>query len=149
MRGLFRQYELYYAIGDERDLIRLRTEYRHQGVYLYRLAGTDAEKLRALFLAYLRAANELREHPRWYHAALDNCTTNMRVNARASGFAFRWTWQILVNGHLDEFLHRRGFISSSLPFTEAKARARVNQRAHEADDAPDFSQRIRAPLPNG
>ena len=36
-RGFFRQYELYYVVADERDLVGLRTNYRSEQVYLYRL----------------------------------------------------------------------------------------------------------------
>ncbi|MGH7937500.1 MAG: DUF4105 domain-containing protein, partial [Bryobacteraceae bacterium] len=109
-RGLLRQYELYYVIGDERDLIRLRTEYRGQAVHLYRMAEAPTETYRALFLAYLRSANELRARPHWYHAAFDNCTTNIRLNARSSGFPSAWDWRLLLNGHVDELLYRRGLI---------------------------------------
>ena len=35
--GFFRQYELYYVVADERDVIRLRTNYRGEQVYLYPL----------------------------------------------------------------------------------------------------------------
>lgn len=38
LRGFFRQYELIYVLADERDLVRLRTNYRNEDVYLYRLA---------------------------------------------------------------------------------------------------------------
>jgi len=143
IRGLFRQYELYYAIGDERDLIALRTNYRHQAVHVYRLAEAAPEKYRALFLSYLRAANELRARPRWYLSALDNCTTNIRVNARLSGFASAWDWRLLANGHIDELLYERGLIPASLPFPETKVRAWINERAKAAAGAPDFSERIR------
>jgi Domain of unknown function (DUF4105) len=47
LRGFFRQYELYYVVADERDLVGLRTTYRGEQVYLYsvrhsRLAGAGA-----------------------------------------------------------------------------------------------------------
>ncbi len=143
IRGFFRQYELYYVIGDERDLIGVRTNYRDQDLYLYRLARAQPEKLRALFLTYLRSVNDLRDRPRWYHATLSNCTTNIRVNAQASGFPIVWNWRMLVNGHLDELLYQRGMIPSVLPFTEIKARAQINERARSAGITPDFSERIR------
>jgi len=146
VRGFFRQYELYYVIGDERDLVRLRTNYRREDVYLYRLAEASPEIYRTLFLAYLQSANDLRERPRWYHAALNNCTTNIRLNAQASGFAAAWNWRMLLNGHFDELLHRRGTIPSSLTFAETKARAQINDRANAAGSAVDFSERIRAPI---
>ena len=40
IKGFFRQYELMYVVADERDLVRLRTNYRKdEMVYLYRLNG--------------------------------------------------------------------------------------------------------------
>src|SRR6266480_7347527 len=38
LAGFFKQYELVYVVGDERDLIRLRTSYREprEDVYVYR-----------------------------------------------------------------------------------------------------------------
>ncbi|HTL54519.1 MAG TPA: DUF4105 domain-containing protein, partial [Candidatus Limnocylindrales bacterium] len=36
IKGFFRQFELTYVIGDERDLVRLRTNFRGEQVYLYR-----------------------------------------------------------------------------------------------------------------
>ncbi len=146
LRGFFRQYELYYVIGDERDLIGVRTNYRSQDVYLYRLAGADPQRYRSLFLTYLRSANDLRDRPRWYHATMSNCTTNIRLNAQASGFAFAWNWRLLVNGHLDELLYRRGIISSAFCFTETKTRAQIKSRARDVDSPLDFSERIRIPL---
>ncbi len=56
LKGFFRQYELYYVVGDERDLIRLRTNYRHdppEDVYVYRLQGRT-ENARRMFLEYMR-----------------------------------------------------------------------------------------------
>lgn len=146
IRGFFRQYELYYVIGDERDLVRLRTNFRREDVYLYQLAKASPARHRALFLTYLEKANDLRARPRWYHAALNNCTTNIRLNAEASGFAASWHWQMLANGHLDELLYRRGIIPSSGAFSETRARAQINGRAVNAGSAEDFSERIRLPL---
>ena len=146
IRGFFRQYELYYVIGDERDLVGLRTNYRDQDVYLYRLAKASPERLRALFLTYLKAANDLRDRPRWYHAAMSNCTTNIRLNAQASGFATAWNWRMLVNGHLDELLYRRGIIPSALAFAETKTRAQIKERARRVESVLDFSERIRIPI---
>jgi hypothetical protein len=147
LRGMFRQYELCYVIGDERDLIALRTNHRQQEVYLYRMAEQDPERLGKLFLTYLAAANELRERPRWYHSAVDNCTTNIHLHARASGFVAPWNWRLLVNGYADELLYRLGWIDNALPFAETKARARITERARAAAGAEDFSARIRMAAP--
>src|SRR4030095_2145798 len=37
VRGFFRQYELYYVVADERDVIGVRTDYRGERVDLYSL----------------------------------------------------------------------------------------------------------------
>src|SRR4029077_3823807 len=79
LRVFYRQYELIYIPADERDVIRLRTNYRHdEDVYLYHTTA-PAERARAIFLEYLKHLNDLHEHPEFYNAITDNCTTNIRV----------------------------------------------------------------------
>jgi hypothetical protein len=146
VKGLFRQFELTYIIADERDLVRLRTNYRPgEEACLYRLRATP-EQSRKLFLDYLRRANELREQAEWYNAITDNCTTAIRTQ-RAAADRAPWNWRMLVNGHLDELLYERGVIDTNLPFAELKQRSNVNSRAKAADQAADFPQQIRTGLP--
>src|SRR5262249_48349439 len=52
IEGFFKQYELIYVVADERDVIRLRTNYRGEEVYLYRLK-TPIPEARALLLDYV------------------------------------------------------------------------------------------------
>jgi Domain of unknown function (DUF4105) len=146
VKGFFKQYELIYVVADERDLVRLRTNYRGEDVYLYRLRG-PAEVARNLFLAYLRDINQLAEHPAWYNALSANCTTAIYRLARPYAVRSWWSWKLLVNGHLDELMYENGAVDRSLPFTELKARSHINARAKAANDAADFSQKIRAGLP--
>jgi hypothetical protein len=40
VRAFFRQYELYYVVADERDLVGLRTNYRGEQVYLYQIKAS-------------------------------------------------------------------------------------------------------------
>jgi Domain of unknown function (DUF4105) len=63
LAGLYRQFELYYVVGDERDIVRLRTNFRFEDVYLYRLIAATSEKARALVLDYVKSTNELHERP--------------------------------------------------------------------------------------
>ncbi len=119
VKGLFRQFELTYVVADERDLVRLRTNYRKdEEVCLYRLQVTPAAGQK-LFLDYLRRVNELHEHAVWYNALTDNCTTGIRAQ-RAAADRAPWNWRMLLNGHLDELLYARGTIVTNLPFTELK-----------------------------
>jgi len=146
VKGLFRQFELIYIVGDERDLVRLRTNYRQgEDAYLYRLRGTP-EKVRAFFLNYVRRVNDLHQRPEWYSAVTHNCTTSIRTQRAASDRA-PWDWRMLVNGYGNELLYERGAIDTNLPVAELKVRCHINERARAADQAADFSQRIRQGVP--
>lgn len=146
IRGFFREYELYYVVADERDLIRLRTSFRDEDVYLYRVRISPAEA-RALLLDYVKTMNELAEHPRWYNAAVDNCTTGIRVHVQHVGETRPWDYRILMNGRSDQMLYERGSINTGLPFAELRKASNVVARAKAADQDPDFSSRIREGLP--
>ncbi|HVJ40395.1 MAG TPA: DUF4105 domain-containing protein [Dongiaceae bacterium] len=149
IRGFFRQYELIYILADERDIIRLRTNYRAgEEVYLYRTTATAASA-RAVLLDYLRSVNELHERPAFYNALTSNCTTNIRIHtAAASGVLPAWNWRLLLNGKGDEYAYEQGrLIRDGLSFEELKRRAHINDAARGADQAPDFSALIRAGRP--
>jgi hypothetical protein len=144
LRGFFRQYELYYVVADERDVVRLRTNYRGEVVYLYRLR-VDAAVARALLLDYVATLNRLAAKPEFYNALVDNCTTGIRVHAQRIGAAAPWDWRILANGTIDEMLYEHGRIDNSRPFAEVRAASAIDARARAADADPDFSRRIRQP----
>ncbi len=146
LRGFSHQYELYYVVADERDLIALRTNYRGEQVYLYHLRAS-ASQARALFVDYLREINNLAEHPRWYNALTQNCTTTIRGHAQNVGASGQFDWRLLANGHLDQLLYERGEIDTRVPFDELRARSNITESAKAAGDSPDFSARIRKGLP--
>jgi len=146
IRGFFRQYELIYVVADERDVIRVRTNYRHgEDIYLYRLNLPPGE-IRERFLDYLAGLNELHRHPAWYNALTSNCTTSIRAQ-HAAAKRQPFDWRLLANGKMDELLYERGLLDRSLPFAELKRRAHINAASGAANDAADFSARIRAGLP--
>ena len=146
VRGFFRQYELYYVVADERDLVGLRTNYRDEQVYLYHIRAS-ASQARALLIDYLKEVNRLAEHPQWYNALTQNCTTTIRGHTQNVGAGGRLDWRLLANGHLDELLYERGQMDTHLPFEEVRARSNITERAKAAGDSPDFSARIRQGLP--
>ena len=145
LRGFFRQYELYYVVADERDLVGLRTNYRGEQVYLYRIRVPPAQA-RALLVDYLDEVNSLADHPEWYNALTQNCTTTIRGHTQHIGAAGSFDWRMLVNGHLDELLYERGQIDTTLPFADLKVRSDITDKAKAADDSPDFSAKIRQGL---
>ncbi|MGE4441784.1 MAG: DUF4105 domain-containing protein [Desulfomicrobium sp.] len=147
VKGFFKQFELTYVVADERDLVRLRTNFRAgEDVYLYRL-DVPMDFARKVLLDYLHKINSLKATPEWYRAIGANCTTGIlrhtnRFNPEAS-----FDWRLIANGYLDEMLYERGRIDRTFPFAELKKRSLVNPTAKAAAATEDFSRRIRQGLP--
>ena len=143
LKGLLRQYEIMYVVGDERDLVKLRSNYRNDRVHLYRIRTTP-ERMRAMFTAMLRRASSLREEPEFYNTLTNTCTTNLvrhvnqitpkRIPLRAS---------VLLPATSDELAYELGLIDTTLPFEEAQRRALINPSARRYAEDPQFSRRIR------
>jgi hypothetical protein len=146
LASLFKQFELIYVVGDERDIVRVRTNFRHEMVYLYRL-NTLPEDARRLLLVYLARINELADRPEFYHLLGNSCTINIVRYANAAGREGRFDIRHLFNGLIDSYLYHSGRVETALPFDELRRRSLINEAAQAADGAPDFSQRIRESLP--
>ncbi|MBV5316175.1 MAG: DUF4105 domain-containing protein [Desulfobulbaceae bacterium] len=147
IKGFFRQYELTYVVADERDLVRLRTNYRPgETAYLYRLQG-NKKLFQEIFLDYLRSINRLKDKAEWYNALLTNCTTQLRGHTRPYYQKVVWDWRLLANGYADALAYETGTIDTSLPFTELKRQSIINPKAQAADQDHNFSLRIREGLP--
>lgn len=146
VRGFFRQFEIYYVVSDELDVVRLRTNYRGEEVYLYRLLASP-ELARTVLHAYFGEINQLAMEPRWYNAIRYNCTTAIRhlVQSVAPGSPF--DWRILLNGRIDELAYQRGNIDTSMPFDELRQKSEITQRAKAVKRESEFSARIRDGLP--
>jgi len=146
LEGFYRQYTLIYIVADERDCIRLRTNYRREDVYLYHTLASPAQA-RQRFREYINTLNTLHENPRWYNAVTSNCTTSIRAQ-RAAKLRAPWDWRILLNGKADKMLYQDHAIATGgLSFTELKQRSLINDRARAADQNPNFSRIIREGLP--
>ena len=145
--GLYRQYELVYVVADERDVVRVRTNYRKgEEVYLYHTTFSQ-DQVRERFLEYIRSMNELHEHPRWYNAITANCTTAIR-SQRSIAARDPWDLRILLNGRIDEMFYERGLlVTKGLSFPELRQRALINSAAKEAGQDPEFSRHIRSGIP--
>lgn len=147
LKGLLRSYELVYVIADERDVIKLRSNYRKDPVYLYPMKTTP-EKMRTLFLSMLTRANELGRKPAFYNTLTSTCTTNIvdHVNAIAPN-RIPFSYKILLPGYSDELAYDVGLIDTTLPLSEIRNAYQVNALAQQYADAPDFSLKIRSGRP--
>jgi Domain of unknown function (DUF4105) len=144
--SLFKQFELIYVVGDERDLVRVRTNYRNEDVYLYRIQ-ISPEFARRLFLVYLDRINELADQPEFFHLFSNNCTINIVRYANLAGRVGRFDIGHLLPGLADRYLYSVGALNTTLPFEELRRRSQINAAAQAAGNAEDFSERIRKSLP--
>lgn len=144
--SIFKQFELIYVVGDERDIVGVRTNHRGETTYLYPLS-TPVENARQMLLIYLERINELADRPEFYHLFSNSCTVNIVRYANASGRVGRFDIRHLFNGLVDSYLYHSGRIDTSLPFDELRRRSLINGAALAAEGAPDFPERIRASLP--
>lgn len=145
-KGLLRQYEVMYVVGDERDLIQLRANHRRDPVYLYPVRA-PRERIEQMLVNMLRRANHLRENPEHYNTLTNTCTTNIvrHVNELVPG-RVPWSYKLLLPGYSDELAYELGLIDTDLPFPEAKRHFRVDDDALRAAGREDFSRAIRQGL---
>ncbi|MDD5209135.1 MAG: DUF4105 domain-containing protein [Elusimicrobiales bacterium] len=147
VRGFFKQYELIYVVADERDVVRLRANYRKgENVYLYRLDATP-DFIRKVFLDYLQSVNSLKDRPQWYNALTANCTTDIWKHIAPYYPKAKFDWRILASGHVDEMAYELGVLDQSLPFPELKRRSLINERSKAAGADQAYSETIRRGLP--
>lgn len=147
LAGLLRNYELMYVIGDERDLIGLRAIHRRDEVFVYP-ASAEPEVARQLLVDMLGQANALHERPVFYNTLTRNCTTAImdHVNGVQPG-TVPWGRRVLFPGYSDELALELGLLATDLGPDEIRDAFRVNDAVDAFIGHPDFSRRIRDPLP--
>jgi|SRR6218665_624745 len=146
--GLFRQYELIYVVGDERDLIQLRSNHRHDDVYLYPVRATP-ERTTAFFLDMVRRMNALQARPEFYNSLTSNCTTNLVHHLeKVSATNVPYDHRTLLPAYSDELAFALGLLDTDVGLAETRERHRINPLALAAQDRDDFSLRIRGRVPH-
>jgi hypothetical protein len=148
LKGFFKQYELIFIAGDERDLIRVRTDYRKppEDVYLFR-TRMPPENARKFFMEYVRQINSMKEHPEWYNTLTTNCTTDVVRLIRAYGGQARYNWKVLLSGYAPQYAYDLGALDTRIPFEELRKLSYINPKARAVGDDPGFSMKIREGLP--
>jgi len=142
LKGLFRQFELMYVIGDERDLIELRAVHRADDVYLHPMRATP-QQARAFFLSLLDGAQSVWEQPQFYNTVSASCTTVLAQHLQQVadvGLDYR----VWLPGYSDALAFDLGLIDTDADFATTRSRHHINARARAAAGTDAFSQRIRA-----
>ncbi|HRH26051.1 MAG TPA: DUF4105 domain-containing protein [Candidatus Paceibacterota bacterium] len=144
LKGLLKQYELMYVIADERDVIKLRTNYRKDEVFLYPVKA-DKPGMQQLFLSMIERANKLYREPEFYNTLTNTCTTNIvkHVNEIVTERKVPLSYKVLFPGYSDQLAYDLGLIDTALPFEEMRATYKINEKAETFADDPEFSVKIR------
>lgn len=147
LSGIFNQYEIIYILADERDVLRLRSNFRKEQVYLYRVKIND-KALQKIFLKIVSQADDLHQNPRFYNTLKQNCLTTLLADLQnALDHQFRFDYRFIMNGYSDELLYDKNvLINGDLLFEELKKRRHINQYVENDPDAAfDYSRKIRPP----
>lgn len=147
--GLFKQYEIIYVWADERDVARLRTNYRKEDVYLYR-TSLSPDQVRKLFLSMVERTNALNEKPEFYNTVTESCTNTIGDHIiKAHVFDLPWWKRRILTGSVGKRLYDEGLLmTGGKSFDHLRAESDISARAQAADQAADFSEKIRTHFPN-
>ncbi|MEY3783701.1 MAG: hypothetical protein RLZZ230_23 [Candidatus Parcubacteria bacterium] len=143
LKGILRNYEIMYVVADERDVIKLRTNFRKDDVYLYPVKTTK-ENMQKVFVDIMNRINTLKDKPEFYNTLTNTCTTNIvsHVNTIVPG-RIPHDLRLLLPKNSDELAYELGLIDTSLPLEELRRKHRINELAEQYADSLDFSQKIR------
>lgn len=147
--GLFRQYEMVYVIADERDVVKLRSSFRRDKVFVYPVKASR-EDMRKLFVSMLNRANKLATEPEFYNTLVNTCTTSIvgHVNEIA-GAKVPLSYKTVLPAYSDELAYELGWLDTrgpngkTLKLEEMRSRYLINERAEKFKDDPKFSEKIR------
>lgn len=142
-RGLFNQYELMYVVADERDVVKLRSNYRKDLVYVYPVK-TSKEKAEMLFMDMIERVNKLKDTPEFYNTLTNTCTTNIvrHVNTITEN-KIPLSYKIILPSYSDKLAFDLGLLDTDLSFEKARERFLVNSKAEAFASSTDFSVKIR------
>lgn len=147
IRGLYRQFEVMYVIGDERDVIGLRANIRKDPVYLFPIRATQ-QQVRSLFVAMLNRANKLASEPEFYNTLTNTCTTNIvRHFEDLMDRNLPFDPRVVLPGYSDELADELELIDFDGDLDGARQRFHINGRSAFTDDDSDWSHRIRKTTP--
>jgi len=142
LKSLFKQYELTYVVADENDVIKLRTNYRHEPVYLYPVKATK-EQITKMFLSMLKRVNSFKEKPEFYSLFNNTCTTNIARHINEITQKKFFSFKVLLPGYSERLAYELRMINTNLSFEEMHAKFYINDKAMSNPEPTNFSEKIR------
>lgn len=124
--SLFRQFQLIYVIGEERDVVGKRGVVLRQPVRFYP-ARTSPAHARAILADMLRRADQLEKHPEFYNLFVNNCMTNILLHLRRlGGHGLPSDLAVLLTGLSDRAAYRLGYLDIDITFAQARDVFRID-----------------------
>lgn len=145
--GLLNKYEIVYIIGDEKDLIKLRANYRKDTVIMYPIK-IQQHKIQELFISVIKRADTLSKNPEFYNTLTNTCSTSVLrhvndVRAMNSKNIISWSKQILLPSHSDEIAYNLGLINTNLSLEDAREYYTINALSEKYWEDINYSKAIR------
>ncbi len=143
--GMVKRYELIYVVGEERDILGVRTHHRNDRIYLYKV-NVSPEIAQTLFVRYSETIEQLLKRPRFYDTLFNNCTNNIiyQTNRIQADHIDPRTLQIVFPSYSDRYAFGRGLIGSEgLAFEQLQLESRIDEVAKSIPLDSNFSKRLR------
>lgn len=140
--GFFRKYELVLIAAQENDVVRVRTNMRHEDVHIFPVALPD-DKRRDLFLQFVGLGNQLAERPKFYNTITANCTSTVFLLVRSFQPNLPLDRRIILSGRLPEYIDEMGGLQGDMPMDQRRAEGAITARAQTIGTGQDFSAFIR------
>ncbi|GLQ99800.1 Lnb N-terminal periplasmic domain-containing protein [Dyella mobilis] len=142
--GFFKDYERAIVAADEDDVIRVRTNVRGETDHLYRLQ-MNKPAMHALFLSYVKEANELAVQPAFYNTVTSNCVTIVYGMAKQIDPGLPYDYRLLLTAYLPGYLYGVGALDKRYPLQVLTEQGDITARARAVRPGEDFSTAIRTP----
>lgn len=140
--GMFKRYELMYVIGKEEDLIGLRTNLRHDPVYLFPMKASK-EDIQAMFIDMMKRAEKLRVQPEFYHTITNTCLSNIvsHVNKLRKRPIRQYDYRVMFPGYSDDLALELQMVDYEGSLEDARERYYINSRSQFGSE--QWSRQIR------
>lgn len=143
--GLYKRYGLAYLIGTEEDIFALRTNYRHEDLYLYPMDATPQQAL-AILLGMLEFATDANENGAHYNTVTANCSAPYvaLLHRAVPNLPKRSILLPVYNSAIAEVFYNHGFLHHK----ENETLPVLRERAKVGYDIPlqNYSQNLRQRL---
>ncbi|MEP4030959.1 DUF4105 domain-containing protein [Roseibium polysiphoniae] len=140
--GFFRQFELVLIGATERDIVKLRTNYRGEDVSVFPVE-LSPEQRRTMFLSFVDLAQDLEERPKFYNTLTANCTTVVYQLAKTLQPDLPLDWRVVMSGHLPEYMDSLGVLGGDGTVETRRSSAQISKVAQQLPAGVEYSDWIR------